>query len=78
MTNDARGNRIPLDIEGKVEADLTVTPSPLVFGTVPQGEVVSKKIIVRGAKAFRLTSVNCPEGFWRKWAARPRRITSSR
>jgi hypothetical protein len=63
VTNDARGNRIPLDIEGKVEADLTVTPSPLVFGTVPQGAEVAKKIIVRGGKPFRLTSVNCPEGF---------------
>jgi hypothetical protein len=63
VTNDSQGNRIPLDVEGKVESDLTVNPSPLVFGTVKAGEQVSKKIVVRGAAPFRLTSVNCPEGF---------------
>ncbi len=63
LTSDAQGNRIPLDVEGKIESDVTVSPSPLVFGTVKAGEQVSKKIVVRGTRPFHLTSVNCPECF---------------
>jgi hypothetical protein len=63
VTNDASGNQIPLDVEGKVEADLTVSPSPLVIGAVSAGEQVSKKVVVRGTRPFKLTAVNCPPGF---------------
>jgi hypothetical protein len=63
VTSDSRGNQIPLEVEGKVESDVTASPSPLVFGAVKTGEQVSKKVLIRGTRPFRLTSVNCPECF---------------
>jgi hypothetical protein len=63
VTNDGQLARIPLDLEGKVESEVTVTPLPLVFGTVRPGEKVTKKIVVRGTRPFRITRVECPDCF---------------
>src|SRR5262249_23813009 len=43
--------------------ELSVSPSPLVFGTVKIGENMSKKVVVRGSRPFRLMAVNAPEFF---------------
>ena len=59
ITNDTRLSRIPLDVEGKVEAEVTVSPSPLVFGTLKPGEKVTKKIVVRAQRPFRILGVVC-------------------
>jgi hypothetical protein len=63
VTNDGQLARIPLDVEGKVESEVTVSPSPLVFGEVRPGEKVTKPIVVRGSRPFRITQVECDDCF---------------
>ena len=61
VTNDglADTQRIPLIVEGRVVPEISVTPEALVLGDVPSGESVTKKVIVRGKKPFKILDVNC-------------------
>ncbi len=63
VTNDGQLARIPIDVEGKVESEVTVSPSPLVFGEVKAGEKVTKPIVVRATRPFRITEVECDDCF---------------
>jgi hypothetical protein len=63
LTNDSQLARIPIDVEGKVESEVTVSPSPLVFGEVKAGQKVTKPIVVRGSRPFRITEVECDDCF---------------
>jgi len=61
ITNDGRAEsqRIPLFVEGRVVPEISVTPETLVLGDVEPGKPVTKKLIVRGKKPFRILDVNC-------------------
>ena len=61
VTNDQRSEsqRIPLYVEGRVLPEISVTPANLVLGDVVAGEPVTRKIVVRGKKPFRILDVNC-------------------
>lgn len=59
VTNDRSNPKIPIDVTGKVMAELSVAPENLVLGDVPRGETVTKRLLVRGKKPFRVTSVEC-------------------
>jgi hypothetical protein len=61
VTNDQRAEsrRIPLFVEGRVVPEISVTPESLVLGDVPAGEPITRKIVVRGKKPFRILDVNC-------------------
>jgi len=61
VTNDGIANtqRIPLFVEGRVVPEISVTPEALVLGDVRSGKVITKKLIVRGKKPFRILDVNC-------------------
>ena len=59
VTNDASNPRIPVDITGKIEPQLTISPENLVLGDVTQGEKITKRFIVKGKKPFRVTGVTC-------------------
>ena len=59
VTNDGSNPLIPIDVTGKVTAELTVAPENLVLGDVPRGETITKRLLVRGKKPFRVTSVEC-------------------
>jgi len=61
VTNDDRPDtqRIPLFVEGRVVPEISVTPESLVLGDVEQGQPITKKLIVRGKKPFRIIDVNC-------------------
>ena len=63
VTNDQRADnqRIPLYVEGRVTPEISVTPEILVLGDMLTGEEVSKKIIVRGKKPFRILNVQCED-----------------
>src|SRR5207244_9679707 len=63
VTNDEQLARIPLDVEGKIESEVTVSPSPLVFGEVKAGQKITKPIVVRGTRPFRVTQVECDDCF---------------
>jgi len=58
VTNDDDNPRIPIYVGGQIIAQISVSPESLFFGDVPQGQQVSKKIIVRGKKPFKIVSVD--------------------
>jgi hypothetical protein len=65
VTNDEQNPRIPLHAVGRVTPEISVAPEPLVLGEVPHGAQVSKNVLVRGKKPFRITAVECDEGCFR-------------
>lgn len=61
VTNDSANPRIPLDLEGRVNPEISIAPENLVLGEIAQGAEVPKKLIVRGKKEFKITDVECDE-----------------
>jgi hypothetical protein len=61
VTNDDRGTEMPVDIEGRVISAFTVSPASLFMGVVQPGQRVTKQLVVRGKKPFRITSVQCKD-----------------
>jgi len=61
VTNDsmADAQRIPLFVEGRVVPEISVQPPALVLGNVELGKPITKKLIVRGKKPFRILDVHC-------------------
>lgn len=61
VTNDDKGTEMPVDIEGRVVSAFTVSPASLFMGVVHPGQQVTKQLVVRGKKPFRITSVECKD-----------------
>lgn len=62
VTNDLRATQVPLQVEGNVIPGLTVSPASLYLGVVKPGEQVTKTLIVKGRKPFKITKVSCKDG----------------
>ena len=58
VTNDRQNPRIPIDVVGKVNAELTVAPQNLALGELTQGETITKRLIVRSKQPFVVTNVD--------------------
>lgn len=59
VTNDPRAEQIPMDVEGRVVAAVTVSPQLLAMGVVRPGETVTKNLVVRANRSFRVVDVAC-------------------
>ncbi|MCG8587140.1 MAG: DUF1573 domain-containing protein [Pirellulales bacterium] len=59
VTNDSRATKFPVDVRGNVVAALTVSPGELFIGDVKPGSEVTKKLVVRGKKPFKITKIGC-------------------
>jgi len=57
ITNDPRTKEIPVPVEGQIQAAIAVSPSSLFLGVVQSGQSVTKRIVVRGQKPFRIASI---------------------
>ncbi len=62
VTNDQRLKTFPVDVSGKIESDITVSPSPLFFTPLAPGNSTTKQLVVRGKKPFKITKVHCQGG----------------
>ncbi len=62
ITNDGRSTQIPVRVEGRVVSAVTVSPSSLFMGVVPSGKRVTKQLVVRGKKPFRILAITCDDG----------------
>jgi hypothetical protein len=62
VTNDPRAAQIPMDVEGRVVAEVTVSPQLLALGSVKPGDSVTKNIVVRANRPFCVTGVSCSDG----------------
>jgi hypothetical protein len=58
-TNDRRGMQFPVAVEARIASDLTVSPTALMLGTLQPGQVVTKQIVVKGAKPFKIVEIRC-------------------
>jgi hypothetical protein len=61
VTNDSNAQRIPLAVEGRVVSDLTITPASLFLGEVAKGQSVTKKLVVRSSRPFRILGLDCDD-----------------
>jgi hypothetical protein len=62
VTDDPRATQIPMDVEGRVVAAVTVSPQLLALGSVLSGGSVTKNVVVRANREFSITGVHCADG----------------
>ncbi|MHB1426524.1 MAG: DUF1573 domain-containing protein [Gemmataceae bacterium] len=53
-TNDPASPLLPVLVEGVIQSNLTVAPAALSLGAVKIGETVTRRVVVRGNKPFRV------------------------
>jgi hypothetical protein len=60
VTNDRRveSQRIPLLVEGRIEAGVTVSPASLYLGDMQMGEEVTRQFVVRAREPFKIKNVS--------------------
>lgn len=61
VTNDNNSTQVPVLVEGKIESSVAVSPTSLFMGIVQPGEKVTRPLVIRGAKPFRVLSVHCDD-----------------
>ena len=61
VTNDANGTQIPVLVEGRVMPGITVSPTALFMGVVQPGQKVTKQLVVKGKKPFRVLGIDCDD-----------------
>ena len=61
VTNAGRARQIPLLVEGRITPSVTVSPGSLFMGVVTSGKTVTKQLVVRGKKPFRILSITCDD-----------------
>lgn len=57
VTNDAAYSQWPILVEGRIRTGITVSPPSVFLGVVEPGQKVTKKIVLRANKPFRLLSI---------------------
>lgn len=57
-TNDPNASLVPLLLEANVLSALSVSPAALNLGAVKAGEPLTRRVVVRGAKPFRILKVD--------------------
>ena len=61
VTNDYGSKQVPVLVEGRVVPSIMVSPSSLFMGVVEPGEKVTKKLVIRSKKPFRILSITCDD-----------------
>ena len=59
ITNDPSSAAIPVEVQGRVEADVSVSPASLFMGVLKPGQKATKQLVVRGQQPFRIVSIEC-------------------
>ena len=57
VTNDQRLPTVALSVEGRVMPPLSVSPSPLLFGTLAPGSTTTKQLVLSGKQPFSVMSI---------------------
>lgn len=61
VTNESQSPEIPLAVEGVVQPGIAVTPTALFMGVLQPGQKVTKQLVVRAKKPFRILSITCDD-----------------
>jgi hypothetical protein len=56
-TNDLASPLVPILVEANIRASLSLAPKDIALGNLKIGDKVTKKVVVSGAKAFRVVAV---------------------
>ncbi len=56
-TNDPSMRQIPVQVEGRVQPNVVVSPADLFLGVVHAGERVTKPLVVRADRPFRIKAI---------------------
>lgn len=59
VTDDRNIPTVPLAVEGKVTPALTVSPGSLFLGVLEPGQSVTKQLVVRAKKPFKIVGIRC-------------------
>ncbi len=62
MTNDSRSKQLPVDVEGHVTPSVSVSPASLHMGVLQPGQKVTKQLVVKAQKEFRIKGMKCEDG----------------
>jgi hypothetical protein len=61
-TNDPATRQLPIQVEGQVQSSVAVSPSDLFLGVLQVGDKVTKRLVVRADKPFRITAIKGDKG----------------
>jgi hypothetical protein len=61
VTNDPQSPQIPVLVEGRVEQSVSVSPSALFMGVVQPGQKVTKQLVIKSKKPFKVLAVTCDD-----------------
>jgi hypothetical protein len=61
VTNDSAGQQIPVLVEGRVTPNITVSPTALFMGVVQPGQKVTRQLVVKSKKPFKILGVTCED-----------------
>ncbi len=61
VTSEGQSVPMPLAVEGRVVSNLTVSPASLFMGVVQPGQEVTKSLVVKGTRPFRVLSIACED-----------------
>ncbi len=61
-TDDAKSPRVPVLVEGRVEAEITINPRSVSFGVVSSDENKTVNIVLRGRKPFTIEKIESDSG----------------
>jgi Protein of unknown function (DUF1573) len=62
VTNDNRSPELPVIVEGRVTPELTVSPSSLMLGLLQPGQTVTRQLVIRAKRPFRVTGLEADGG----------------
>src|SRR5437588_4476785 len=62
LTNDPRMKTVALPIEGRIMPPLSISPSPLLFGTLAPGQTATKPIVLTGKQPFKVLAIGTDGG----------------
>ena len=59
LTNDHSQGSFLVELEGRVQSEISVSPATLFLGVLKPGQTVTKKVVVRGKKPFKIMKAKC-------------------
>ncbi|NUQ61240.1 MAG: DUF1573 domain-containing protein [Pirellulales bacterium] len=61
VTNDRNATQVPVLVEAKIDSPVAASPTSLFMGVVQPGQKVTKPLVIRAGKPFRILSVSCDD-----------------
>jgi hypothetical protein len=59
VTDDQNSPHVPLQVDGRVEAEFTVSPESIALGAVAPGSTRTYNVVVRGRRPFKIEGIEC-------------------